>query len=322
MIIADIASPHTCLPAPSQGIPPLQVFLLLGYCSREAGIMASTISMPALNVDITFGCLFISHFVSVNFVTIPSRTCFDQVSSLWGVGCLQFYLYCEKYWNTEKRWFKVYMSTLWIMDTVHQALIANATYVCFVKGIADPTSLVRFQKTGPAISGLTAFIDAMVQAILIRRAWYLSSKNRILTGALSIAVLAQFAVTMAYFTRIVSVSELPMIDNAIPMQLAASVAAQFTDTYLAVVLVWLLRKARSGFRRSDSIVQRLVTYTIGSSLVTAICASFALISAAVAPHSFIYLLGDFLLAKLYFNCLHALLGPYCRFQNCLEKQIT
>ncbi|KAL5478288.1 hypothetical protein ACEPAI_2472 [Sanghuangporus weigelae] len=292
MIIADIASPHTRLPNPVKA-------------------MDSTASMPKSNVDITFGCIFISHYISVNFFTTPSRNRFDHVSSVWGVGCLQFYLYCEKYWNTEKRWFKVYMATLWIMDTVHQALIASTVYVYLVKSIADPALLFPFQKPFLAIPFLTAFIDVMVQAILIRRAWYLSSKSRILSGALSFAVSAQFAVTMAYSARLVSLNEFltAMTDKiAISMQLAVSVIAVITDTCLAVVLAWLLRKARSGIRRSDSIVNRLVTYTLGSSFVIAICALFTLVSAAVAPHSFIYLLGDFILPKLYFNCLLAALN--------------
>ncbi|KAL5478286.1 hypothetical protein ACEPAI_2470 [Sanghuangporus weigelae] len=263
--------------------------------------MASTVSMPAFNVDITFGCIFISVV-------------------LWGVGCLQFYLYCEKYWNTEKRWFKVYMSTLWILDTVHQAIIASTVYVYLVKSIADPILLVHFQKTSSVISCLGAFIDAMVQAILIRRTWYLSNKNRILTGALSIAVLAQFAVTMALFVRFVSIVELLMIYNAIPVQLAAAAVVAITDTYLAVVLARLLRKARSGFRRSDSIVQRLVMYTIGSSLVTSICAMVALISCIVAPHAFIYLVSDLLIPKLYFNCLLVSLNARSSLRTVAEQE--
>ncbi|KAL5514868.1 hypothetical protein ACEPAG_2184 [Sanghuangporus baumii] len=294
--------------------------------------------MPAFNVDNTVRSRHllivtrhIDVFILVRFLihctlhqrksplshsSVPS----DQDISLWGVGCLQFYLYCEKFWETEKRWLKFCVSLLWILDTVHQAFIANSAYVAFVKGIIDPILLLRLQMGIPTAGALTAVIDATVQALLIRRAWYLGSKNRVLTGALSVAVLAQFAVSMSYSIRIASIEEIVLLADAIPLQIASAAVAGITDTCLAVTLVWLMRRARSGFRRSDSIVKRLVTYTIGSSLVTAICAVFSLISAAVAPHSFIYAIGDFLLSKLYFNCLLASLNARTSLRSDAAKQ--
>ncbi|OCB91624.1 hypothetical protein A7U60_g1123 [Sanghuangporus baumii] len=284
------------------------------------------ISMPAFNVDNTVrstDLLIVMRRIDTSILVrmyihyilhqrkpplSHSSTRSDQNISLWGVGCLQFYIYCEKFWKIEKRWLKLCMSLLWILDTVHQAFIANSTYVAFVKGIVDPILLLRLQKGIPTTGALTAVIDAAVQALLIRRAWYLSSKNRARTGALSVIVLAQFAVSLAYSIRIASIEENVPLAGAVPLQIASAAVATITDTCLAVTIVWLLRRARSGVRRTDSIVNRLVTYTIGSSLVTAICALFSLISAVIAPHSLIYIIGDFLLPKLYFNCLLASLN--------------
>ncbi|KAL5478287.1 hypothetical protein ACEPAI_2471 [Sanghuangporus weigelae] len=255
--------------------------------------MASSGAISASQVDSTFGCLFIAVILT---------------SALWGVGCLQFYLYCENFWKTEKRWIKMYMTALWIVDTIHQVFISNTSYVCLVKGIADPAWLYRYQKISPGIAALTAFIDVMVQIIFIRRAWYLSSKRRILTGALSVAVFIQFALTIGYSIITASVSEGIPSGYAITLQLTAAAFVVFTDTFLAVVLVWLLRKARSGITRSDSIVKCLIMYNIGSSLVTTICPLVALVSVTIAPHSFIFELAGYLLAKLYFNCLFASLN--------------
>ncbi|KAL5514867.1 hypothetical protein ACEPAG_2183 [Sanghuangporus baumii] len=223
-------------------------------------------------------------------------------SALWGVGCLQFYLYCEKFWKTEKRWFKTYMTVLWIMDTVHQALISNTAYMCLVKGISDPAWLSRYQKITPGIAALTASIDAMVQIIFIRRA-LMSSKGRVLTIALSVAVFIQFALTMGYSIITASISKSIPLGYAIPLQLTGASCVVFTDTFLAVALVWLLRKA--------------LTYTIGSSLGTAICPLFALVSVTVAPNSSIFELAGYLLAKIYINCLFAslvTLYPICYFE--------
>lgn len=122
----------------------------------------------------------------------------------------------------------------------------------------------------------------------------------------------------------ISFTRIAQLDEAIRIELAMTGVAVFTDTLLAVILIWLLRKARSGFRRSDSVVNRLVMYIVGSSLITAICVVAALISAAVAPHALVYLLFDLVIPKrrfllgmcsghglivhsiaVYFNCMLA-----------------
>ncbi|KAL5478277.1 hypothetical protein ACEPAI_2461 [Sanghuangporus weigelae] len=257
--------------------------------------------------DSTFGCLFISVIFT---------------SALWGVGCLQLYLYYEKYWKTDQPWLKTYILLIWIMDTVHQALVSHFNYVYFVKGIANISLRDGRPKTGADTIVFTALIDAMIQSILIRRAWYLSSKNNILAGVLSAAVLAQFSLTLTYYGQVINLNRIAQLDDAIHTELAMTGVAVFTDTLLAVVLIWLLRKARSGFRRSDSIVNRLVMYIVGSSLVTAMCVIVALISAAVAPHSFIYLLADLVIPKLYFNCMLASLNARSRLRETLENGET
>ncbi|OCB91620.1 hypothetical protein A7U60_g1119 [Sanghuangporus baumii] len=265
----------------------------LAIVRREASSMESTVNTSATNVDITFGCFFIASILT---------------SALWGIGCLQFYLYCEIYWKTEQRWLKVYMTLLWTLDTGLQALLSYSFYVLFVKGIANPSLTDHFEKTGSTLVLLTILINASVQVIFIHRAWCLSDKNRILAGALSVAVLTQLALGIACVARIANVADITLLDKAVPLELALAAITVITDTFLAAVLIWLLWKARSGLRRSDSVVNHLVTYIVASSLVTVICSLVGLIGAAVAPRSFIYLLTGLIISKLYFNCLLALLN--------------
>ncbi|KAL5478273.1 hypothetical protein ACEPAI_2457 [Sanghuangporus weigelae] len=143
----------------------------------------------------------------------------------------------------------------------------------------------------------------MIQIILVRRVWYLSDRNRVICGFLSAAVLAQFATTMARFFKVYNFTEIAQIYTALYLELAFTCVAAFTETSIAAVLVWLLWKARSGLPSSYSLVNRLVTYIMGSSSVTVLCMVTAMISTIVAPHSFIYMMIDIVIPKLYFNCM-------------------
>lgn len=142
-------------------------------------------------------------------------------------------------------------------------------------------------------------------------------------GALIIAVLAQFALALVYVVQVAPINGIALLHEVAPLELVMGAVMAFTDTFIAVVLVWLLLKSRSGLKKSDSIVHRLVIYILGSGFATAVCMIVALISAAVAPHSFIYFLCDLLVPKcqwsnswsritdnghplaVYFNCLLA-----------------
>ncbi|KAL5478240.1 hypothetical protein ACEPAI_2424 [Sanghuangporus weigelae] len=272
--------------------------------------MVDTSIIPPSLLDSTFGCLFLAVIFS---------------SVFWGIGCLQLYLYCEKYWNTDGKWFKSYIFSIWILDTAHQALLLNFNYVYFVKGIIQPELLLRVSRQVLLLSTrlaatehsyrssihcaiITAFIDAMVQAIFVRRAWYVSKKNKAITAVLCIAILVQFAITTAYYGQIYSATIVTQLTEAVHTELAMNYIVVCTDALLAGVLVWLLYRSRSGVKRTDSIVNRVIMYTIGSGLVPAVWAIVAAIGAQVSPRSVIYLLVDLVIPKLYFNCMLASLN--------------
>ena len=90
----------------------------------------------------------------------------------------------------------------------------------------------------------------------------------------------------------------------------------FTDSLLAVVIIWLLWRSRSGIKKTDSVVNRLIMYTIGSGLVTALWTVVALIGAEVAPQTFIYLLVDLVIPK----CELSGLSPRICSANCSVPQ--
>ncbi|OCB90408.1 hypothetical protein A7U60_g2419 [Sanghuangporus baumii] len=253
-----------------------------------------------------FGCLFLSVIFS---------------TALWGVGCLQLYYYYDKFWATDPRWLKVYIFLLWMVDTAQQALRLEINYVFFVKGIADPTLLNHLPRTFAWSGILVAIVDAMVQVLFVRRAWHLSNKSCILSAVLFIFVLGQFAATMIYSARLYSFSQLSQVKEAIHVELAMNCIMAFTDTMLALVLIYLLWKGRSGIKRTNSVVNRLITYTVGSGLVMALCMIAALIAAQAAPNSFIYLVIDESLPKLYFNCLLASLNSRESLRGLLQNGI-
>ena len=71
----------------------------------------------------------------------------------------------------------------------------------------------------------------------------------------------------------------------------------FANTALAVTLIYYLWNQRSGFVKTDSVVQRLVMYTIGTGFATSLWGILALVFGEVLPTSFAFLIFDLTFPK-------------------------
>lgn len=80
------------------------------------------------------------------------------------------------------------------------------------------------------------------------------------------------------------------------------------DVLIAGALCYSLSSSRTGFKKTDTLVNTLMAYAINSCLLTSVCAAACLITYAIWPEEFIFI-GIFLcLNKLYFNSMLATLN--------------
>ncbi|OCB91614.1 hypothetical protein A7U60_g1113 [Sanghuangporus baumii] len=303
--LKGISARNSQTPSSSESSPPS---VTLPAALRPFRSMASETAsiVPPSQIDSTFGCLFLAAIFSSMYEEFRS--------------CLQSYLYYEEYWKEDRRWLRAYVSSAWILDTAHQVIVVEYTYDLFVKGIVYPTYYTHVPISIPNAGILGAIVDCMVQILFVRRAWYLSKKNIVLTGLLVAAVLAQFAMNMLYSCMIYNERNLLLMVKYINVEIAFNCVIAFTDTLLSIVLIWLLRKSRSGFQRTDSIINRLVMYTVGSGFITSLWMVLALVAVGVARDSLIYALADLVLPKLYFNCLLASLNARSSLRGAFNNQ--
>ncbi|KAL5514860.1 hypothetical protein ACEPAG_2176 [Sanghuangporus baumii] len=251
-----------------------------------------------MELDGTFGCLLLAGF-------------------LWSVGCLQLFFFYENPSRVDRLCEKLYVFLIWVLDTVHQALILKTLYVYFVREFGNFQYLNHLQRSLIDIAILTAVIDAMVQIIFVRRAWHLSEKNRILAVALIAAVLGQVAVTLVYFGQVFNLTQLTQLQNVFITERITNAIVFFTDIFIVIVLVYLLWRHRTDSKRGDTVVKRLIKYTISTGLITGIWGLLSLIFVEALPNTFVYLIADLTIPKLYINCMLTLLNARSNLQRTL-----
>ncbi|KAL5524127.1 hypothetical protein ACEPAG_8300 [Sanghuangporus baumii] len=294
--------------------------------------MSSSGALPEL--DSTYGCLFLTgmyvlileiscfmtgstHFdftqllygVSSNRILVSkSLLAHIKVLRLWAVSCLQLWFYIEKYIRSDKLWLKLYTILLWILSTLYLIFVLKFLYIYFVKEFGNVTFLDHVPKDIHRTAPFSPVICAMVQALFVMRAWNLSNQNYFLTGFLACSVIAQLVLTILFLHKLRNFDQLSQLSTILDFERAMNILVLFTDTAIALTLIWLLWRRRSGFKKTEGIIRKLVAFTVGTGLITGVMAIVAFIAAQTLPQTFIYLLIDYCMAKLYYNCMLASLN--------------
>jgi len=93
-----------------------------------------------------------------------------------------------------------------------------------------------------------------------------------------------------------------------PLAISINAVSTAADVFIAATLVSLLQRSRTGFRRSDTMITRLIIFVVNTGVLTSICAIGSLVSLIVSPKTLIYAAFYYCLGRLYTNSLIATLN--------------
>ncbi|KAJ7597907.1 hypothetical protein C8J56DRAFT_330499 [Mycena floridula] len=247
---------------------------------------------PRLILDTTFGAAFVGVIVG---------------ACLHGVSCVQAWYY---FTHHNDRWpLRLLVAAVFIFDTIHQILISHCVYVYLVSNFSNPTGLTVIVWSLLVEVLFNGFTALLVQSFLTVRVWRLSNKNFWITSVIFSLVLAEFSCVVSYagiaITQDQTFVELGKL-KAISITVNALAAAG--DVIIAATLCFLLHTSRTGFQRSDTMINKLIMFAVNTGLLTSLCAVASLISIVTAPNTFLYIAFFFIIGRLYSNSLLATLN--------------
>jgi len=243
------------------------------------------------NIDNTIGAAFIGWGVS---------------SLIFGILCIQVYTYYQRYPNDSTA-YKLLVAGLWILEAVHQAFVGHCVYFYDVSHYGDV--LVFLEKPAWTLSVqviLGALAGAIVKGCFGLRVWKFSKHNYFITATIMLMALGQLAFAFvftikSFHLRLSQASDLKGIATS---SLALGTA---TDILTAGSLSYFLHKMRTGYAQSDSLINRLILYSVNNGFITSACSITVLILYNLMPNNFIFMGFYFVLSKLYANsCLATL----------------
>ncbi|THU79309.1 hypothetical protein K435DRAFT_785899, partial [Dendrothele bispora CBS 962.96] len=227
--------------------------------------------------------------------------------ALWGVVCIQTYnFFMGK--SRDKPAFKLLIAFLWTLDTFDSALNCHILYYYLVSNYLNPLA-VLFPVWSVIIHvAITSLSNFIIRSMFARRIYRLSGNQVLITSyivAVSLTDLVCGIVITVKAFGITSYLELDKLSNLMYLNFASGTTS---DLSVALVLCYFLRRSRTGFSKTDSLISLLVLYTVNTGLLVAVDAFLGLITYIIMPHNFIFLGFYLLLSKLYLNSYLAALN--------------
>ncbi|KAF8490830.1 hypothetical protein F5888DRAFT_1807870 [Russula emetica] len=165
-------------------------------------------------------------------------------------------------------------------------------------GVSDP-NVLGFVSGNVRVD--PALLEEVPQSDLL-----VSRGNLLVTGLILGMALAQFVMAVLFTIRSfhLRVGQADEIKTLATTALSLGVA---TDILTAASLSYFLHKMRTGYKRSDTLINRLIIYSVNTGTLTSIFSGAVLVTYNMMPDNLIFIALYFILSKLYANsCLATL----------------
>ncbi|KAI6164995.1 hypothetical protein EDD17DRAFT_1474132, partial [Pisolithus thermaeus] len=226
------------------------------------------------------------------------------------VTCVQVWYYYVSY-PTDPWHIKTLVLRVFASDTVHQALVTHSAYIYLVSDIVNPAGLADLVCFSVSIDAYSSSRRSLLVGASIVSSWLqLNDRHAELLHLQMSSVIAEFgeAITRQFpFSRITHHTLTVLSVSKYKSQFFNATTA-VSDVLIAGCLCFLLQKSRTGFRRSDTMINKLMLFSLNTGLLTGIFAVASLISISLWPNAFIYIAFYFCVGRLYCNSLLATLN--------------
>lgn len=233
---------------------------------------------------------------------------------LFGVCNLQLYIYYQKY---PKDWilYRASVAIIWILDGINLGLVVHCLYHYLISSFGDYAALGVIVWSFKLQVTTNVIIVVIVHILYSLRVWRLNSRATLLPILLFLIVIAGAGVGVALIVETYKTNLFSDMARAKWVIYASYASAAFVDCAIAGTMSYYLYGSRTEFATTNSKISALILWTLSTGLVTSVCSLCALVVYAALPSTLVFLAFEFVLAKLYFNSLLAMLNDRKRIND-------
>ncbi|KAJ6463884.1 hypothetical protein C8R45DRAFT_1024487 [Mycena sanguinolenta] len=220
---------------------------------------------------------------------------------LYGILVIQALFYYQNYKN-DKIWLRVFVMYLFLVESLNTVLCVAMIYQPLVQQYNTELPMSRFPTLLPSQPFLEAAIFVPVHFFY---AWRISVIMGnffapILICTASLTSLTGAAWTSIIVSRVGGYASKPKIDHT---ALVWSCSAAAADLIITTSLIWSLQLKKTGVRRTDDLIDRIVRNSIQTGGLTVAFTVLDVVLFVALPNSTLSFVFDFAIPKLYSNSL-------------------
>ncbi|KAH9944245.1 uncharacterized protein BXZ73DRAFT_96737 [Epithele typhae] len=250
---------------------------------------------PLFDVHYTFGAAYIGSLASMG---------------LLGATTLQVWYYYNNF-PEDRLWMKLMVFCVWIVEFIRSTFTAHAVYNYLVLNWGNVLGLSEIVWSLSSIIIMTNIGELFGHFYFAWRIYKISTGavRYVLTSLVVVLTLWNFGMGTATFVNLLQAKNLTDYAAGAQSVLApfALVTAISTDVAIAGSLVFLLNRTRTGFSRTNRLLNTLIFYAIQVGAITVI-ADVAVINQYIDKLQFMYIGVYAVVGNLYANSLLASLN--------------
>ncbi|KZT11518.1 uncharacterized protein LAESUDRAFT_809433 [Laetiporus sulphureus 93-53] len=221
---------------------------------------------PNLHLDDTLGCVLVGALLS---------------AVLYGCACSQSIFYLWNYRN-DKISIKCLVAILWLLDTAQNMISCQSIWYYFVQNRGDIIGIMSLVPTFGAWQLVLSMTELAVHCFFISNIWRLMTNKWIripLTMAVASLCLTSFIMNILLVRKRWNMHYMAELEAEVKVNTFANLASTLaSDTVISVSLAYILHRSRTGFRRTESIITKLVIYSANRGVIIFIVQLFVLVA--------------------------------------------
>ncbi|KAI9060725.1 hypothetical protein FKP32DRAFT_1678681 [Trametes sanguinea] len=247
---------------------------------------------------------------------------------LYGLTIHQVYRYIKMY-PLDKPALKMFVALILLLETLHTALWLIAGYHYLIEQPFVTVASLNGHWSVRLTVLITAFTVCTTECYYASRIYIMGPRWRLMVIPAVILILIAKC-RLIFFPKLhpllnisVSLSGFAIAAGVEAFQVTNKVSdferlnwlvataygvAGLTDVILAVSLVIVFHRSRTGSKRMNTVLDLLITYTVNTGVLTSICSMLAFLFAIILPGNLIYAGVSIVGTKLYANSVLAVLN--------------
>ncbi|KAJ7174280.1 hypothetical protein C8R46DRAFT_1251642 [Mycena filopes] len=242
--------------------------------------MSTTATPPTIGTTRDFIMTWGIEFVSYTLDT-----------ALWGIAFVLVLQYFRKYGRTDPISIRFVVGILGFFSTIHSIFLAMMNYKDFITLFGDAVGQNEIFYEADVMVCAIYIVTFTAQIFYASRIFILSKHNWKLVAPVVLFALLQFSAGIAQTVMVAKVHLYSGLQAAtIPISTTQSSGSLACDITITAILCTILRRSRTGLRRTDSTLDRMIIYAFNRGALTSLFALLQLICFVGMPGNFVFML--------------------------------